>query len=198
MKLHKIREGIAFDNQSLSFVEDLGFIRLMRETEPSYKIPYINYFHGTVFPSVYEDCKEKISSLLSIAQQISLTRDNWTNSVINHSFISVTGHWISRFLSLGVERSGTAFRASGHCLFCDYTTAVLSAKHFPGSHVGEALRVLSEKHFPGSHRGEALSVKHFPRSHRGETLSVFSAKHFPVSHREALSVLSAKQFPFLS
>ncbi|GBM29788.1 hypothetical protein AVEN_238858-1 [Araneus ventricosus] len=49
MKLHKIiGEMIACDNQPFSFVEDLGFIKLLRETEPRYKSPRRNHFQDTV------------------------------------------------------------------------------------------------------------------------------------------------------
>lgn len=126
IKLHKIiGEMIACDNQPFSFVEDMGFIKLMRETEPRYKVPCRNYFQGTVLPSMYEDCKEKISSLLATAEEISLTSDIWTSSVNNHSFISVTGHWISND-------------------FIHYD-AVISAKYFPGSHTGEAISEIIQK-----------------------------------------------------
>ncbi|GBO30695.1 hypothetical protein AVEN_169610-1 [Araneus ventricosus] len=97
----------------------------MTESEPRRKIPCRNYFQGTVLPSMYEDCKEKISSLPATAQEISLTSDIWTSSGNNHSFISVTGHWISKD-------------------FIHYD-AVLSAKHFLGPHIGEAIKGYSRK-----------------------------------------------------
>lgn len=120
VKLHKIiGEMIACDNQPFSFVEDIGFLKLMRETEPRYKVPCRKYFQSIVLPSMYEECKEKILSLLETAEVVSLTSDIWTSSINNHSFISITGHWISTN-------------------FFHYD-AVLSAKHFPGQHTGQAI-----------------------------------------------------------
>ncbi|GBM75995.1 hypothetical protein AVEN_90493-1 [Araneus ventricosus] len=72
---------------------------------------------------MYEDCQERISSRLVTAQEIPLTSDIWTSSVNNHSFINVTGHWISND-------------------FIHYDV-VLSTKHFPGSHTGEAINSLN-------------------------------------------------------
>ncbi|GBN00200.1 hypothetical protein AVEN_99273-1 [Araneus ventricosus] len=92
----------------------------MRETEPRYKIPCRHYFQATVLPSMYEDCKEKISSLLATAQEVSLISDVWTSSVNDHSFME-------HFPGPHTEET-----------INDYDV-VLSAKHFPGPHTGEAI-----------------------------------------------------------
>ena len=45
IKLHNIiGEMIACDNQPYSFVEDIGFLKLMKEAQPRYKVPTRNIF----------------------------------------------------------------------------------------------------------------------------------------------------------
>jgi len=69
MKLPKIiGEMISCDNQPFSFVEDIGFVKLMKETEPRYKVSSRNYFQGTLLPSIYQECKEKISLLETVKE----------------------------------------------------------------------------------------------------------------------------------
>lgn len=121
VELHKaIAEMIACDNQPFSFVEDEGFINLMKKAQPQYKVPSREYFKQNVIPSLYQDCKRKVSSLLLEAEIVSLTSDIWTSTTSNQSFMSFTGHWISNDFV--------------------YHHAALEVKHFPGSHTGEAIR----------------------------------------------------------
>lgn len=120
IKLHNIiGEMIACDNQPYSFVEDIGFLKLMKEAQPRYKVPTRKYFQYSVLPSMYKECKAKISSLLETAEAISLTSDIWTSSINNHSFISLTGHWINNDFN--------AYHAA------------IGTKPFPGSHTAEAV-----------------------------------------------------------
>lgn len=120
IKLHNIiGEMIACDNQPYSFVEDVGFLKLMKEAQPRYKVPTRKYFQYSVLPSMYKECKTKISSLLETAEAVSLTSDIWTSSVNNHSFISLTGHWINNDFN--------AYHAA------------IGTKPFPGSHTAEAV-----------------------------------------------------------
>ena len=59
MKFHKIiGKMIACSNQSCCFVEDTGFIQLMRIEEPRYKVPSRNYLKQTEMPNMYETCKK--------------------------------------------------------------------------------------------------------------------------------------------
>lgn len=120
VELHNaIAEMIACDNQPFAFVEDEGFVNLMKKAQPQYKVPSREYFKQNVIPSLYQDCKREVSSLLSEAEFVSLTSDIWTSTISNQSFISFTAHWITNDFVLH--------------------HAALEAKHFPGSHTGEAI-----------------------------------------------------------
>ena len=80
---------ICMDIQPFSIVEDDGFIRLISNLEPRYKLPDRKYFSSTLIPQFYKDLKTKITE--SIAKtHLSFTSDVWTCSVNNKSFISLT------------------------------------------------------------------------------------------------------------
>ena len=80
-----------------------------------------------MLPKTYQELKARISSQLgeANAMHISFTSDIWTSNHSVESFVSLTGHWIDQEFT----------RAS----------AVLSAKHFPGSHTGENIAHMIRK-----------------------------------------------------
>ena len=96
-----------------------GILKLMKEAQPRYKVPARKYFQYSVLPSMYIECKTKISSFLETVEAVSLTSDIWTSSINNHSFISLTGHWINNDFN--------AYHAA------------IGTKPFPGIHTAEAV-----------------------------------------------------------
>ena len=110
---------IAIDNQPFSIAEEQGFIELLAHIQPKYMLPSRRYFSDVMLPKTYQELKARISSQLDEANatHISFTSDIWTSNHSVESFVSLTGHWIDKDFA--------------RC------SAVLSAKHFPGSHTGE-------------------------------------------------------------
>ncbi|CAH1996642.1 unnamed protein product [Acanthoscelides obtectus] len=89
-------EMIVLDKQPFSVVENKGSKRLFAVLERKYSIPSRPYFSKTVIPEIYEECQSRVAEMLADARFISFTTDMWTSDVNNKSFISLTGHWISR------------------------------------------------------------------------------------------------------
>ena len=110
---------IAIDNQPFSITEDQGFIELLAHIQPKYMLPSHRYFSDVMLPKTYLELKARISSHLEEANiaHISFKSDIWTSNHFMESFVSLTGHWINKDFSR--------------------RNAVLSVKHFPGSHTGE-------------------------------------------------------------
>ena len=95
-----IGEMMALDNQPFLMVEDLGFHRLMRHLAPSYPLPSWFHFSEKVIPDLYERAKKAIADKLEqnlneSNPNISYTTDIWTCKHTNHSYISLSAHWVS-------------------------------------------------------------------------------------------------------
>lgn len=115
VKIHyAIGELIALDNQPYSIVNDTGFNRLLNLLQPQYQLPSRKYIKDVIMPDILQKCKQKIATQINETEAVSITSDIWTESVNNHSFLSFTCHWISRDF--------------------EFKQAVLSIKHFPGTH----------------------------------------------------------------
>ena len=123
----KVMNMIAIDNQPFSIAEDQGFIELLAHIQPKYMLPSRRYFSDVMLPKTYQELKARISSQLGEANatHISFTSDIWTSNHSVESLVSLTGHCIDQEFT----------RAS----------AVLSAKHFPGSHTGENIAHMIRK-----------------------------------------------------
>ncbi|CAH2002486.1 unnamed protein product [Acanthoscelides obtectus] len=74
----------------------VGFKRLFSVLGRKYSIPSRPYFSKTVIPEIYEKCQSRVAEMIADARFISFTTDMWTSDVNNKSFITLTGHWISR------------------------------------------------------------------------------------------------------
>lgn len=83
---------IALDNEPLSIVERTGFIRLLEQALPRYKLPSRTYITQKIVPDIYNRIYEKIKCNISSAVAISVTSDIWTCLHNNASFLSFTAH----------------------------------------------------------------------------------------------------------
>lgn len=87
---------IAVDLQPFSIVEDIGFQRLLKEICPNYNIPSRKYIKESIIYNIYSKVRNNILNELNDVQFISFTVDGWTATTSNVSFLSVTGHWITK------------------------------------------------------------------------------------------------------
>ena len=85
---------MAIDLQPFSVVEDVGFRRLMAELEPRYVLPSRQYFSEVLIPEIYAKVKQRVTELLNSTNHVSLTTDIWTSTNYQHSFLSLTAHFI--------------------------------------------------------------------------------------------------------
>ena len=92
-----IGEMMALDNQPFMVVEDFGFQRLMKHLAPSYPLPNRFHFSDTVILNLYERAKKAIADKLNVDSNpsISFTTNIWTCQHTNHSYISLSAHWVS-------------------------------------------------------------------------------------------------------
>jgi galactitol-specific phosphotransferase system IIB component len=118
-----IGEMMALDNQPFLMVEDLGFQRLMKHLAPCYSLPSRFHFSDTVIPNLFKRAKKAIADKLNVDesnQSISFTTDIWTCQHTNHSYISLSAHWVSDAVP-------------------SMQSFVLHSSLFPGSHTGPAI-----------------------------------------------------------
>ncbi|XP_032307129.1 E3 SUMO-protein ligase ZBED1-like [Drosophila ananassae] len=85
---------IAVDVQPFSCVEDEGFIALLKEMDPRYKLPSRTYLRDVSLPMQYEKCKAKLREILNSVDYLALTTDLWTSRA-NEGYITITCHFIS-------------------------------------------------------------------------------------------------------
>lgn len=111
---------IAVDNQPISIVENIGFVRLLKKMKPKYKSPSRKHITDVIIPDIYNRTKNVIKKDITQAVAVSLSTDMWTNDNNMQSFISLTIHWLT-----------DDFRQK-HC--------VLDMKHFPGQHTADNIR----------------------------------------------------------
>nr|XP_039250111.1 zinc finger BED domain-containing protein 4-like [Styela clava] len=118
----KIGEMIALDFMPYSMVENVGFLRLVKELNARYTIPSRKYFSNTVVPGIYDKVTNKIKELLkSAVGPICATTDEWT-SLQNDSFMSITSNFL-------IWNKGDLHRV----------TPVLSCSELVGSQTAELL-----------------------------------------------------------
>lgn len=79
---------------SYSFVENIGFRRLMSVLAPNYHVPSRKVFSDHRIPKLYQATKEKITEELRNIEFFGLTTDGWTSSN-SHKFIAVTISFIN-------------------------------------------------------------------------------------------------------
>ncbi len=126
----KITEAIATfvckDMRPYSVVENVGFKRLMKVTEPHYVMVSRKHLSETVIPNMYASVKETIKGKLQSAQRVGITSDTWT-SVATVSFMTVTAHHIDNEWNLLSHVLQTTEVETDHCsasLAAMLTTAI--------------------------------------------------------------------------
>ncbi|XP_076296265.1 E3 SUMO-protein ligase ZBED1-like [Lasioglossum baleicum] len=93
LKLHNLAVAmVCKDLQTLSMVEDKGFIEFVRELEPRYQLPNRRTLGRTILPKVYANVKSRILENLKQTEHVSITTDIWTN-LHTQSFLTITGHY---------------------------------------------------------------------------------------------------------
>ena len=83
---HCVGEMMATD--PFSVVEDVG---LMAELEPRYVLPSRRYFSEVLIPEIYAKVKQRVTESTN---HVSLNTDIWTSTNCQHSFLSLTAHFI--------------------------------------------------------------------------------------------------------
>ena len=89
-----IGEMMALDCQPFSIVKDQGFISLLNQLQPHYKIPSRKYFSAMLIPELYAKCKETVEKVLQSQEYVALTSDIWSSCGYD-SVISFTAHFIT-------------------------------------------------------------------------------------------------------
>lgn len=92
---------IFVDLQPLSFINDVGFINLMKETERRYVIPSRKSFRNRIIPGLFHQSVKGLKDKIKRYKErygannsmFSITTDGWTSSA-NHSFIAYSLHII--------------------------------------------------------------------------------------------------------
>ncbi|KAE8616102.1 hypothetical protein XENTR_v10008718 [Xenopus tropicalis] len=91
-----IAEMIALDLQPYSFVNNVGFNRLLEYLQPQYSLPSASYFSRTAIPDMYENVKQIIVSHLKEAESgvIHFTAGIWMSSQ-TREYLTLTAHWVT-------------------------------------------------------------------------------------------------------
>ncbi|XP_030768188.1 zinc finger BED domain-containing protein 4-like [Sitophilus oryzae] len=95
---NSISEMIALDDLPFSFVESLGFERLMRHLCPSYNLRSRQYYTTFICDKLYGKVSQKILELLKSFEKMSFTSDIWSDSCSGVSLLSLTCHGITEEL----------------------------------------------------------------------------------------------------
>ncbi|XP_056429688.1 zinc finger BED domain-containing protein 4 [Hyla sarda] len=91
-----VAEMIALDLQPYSFVDNVGFNRLLEYLQPQYSLPSPTYFSRTAIPDMYENVKHIIVSHLKEAESgvIHFTAGIWMSSQ-TREYLTLTAHWVT-------------------------------------------------------------------------------------------------------
>ncbi|XP_062931754.1 zinc finger BED domain-containing protein 4 [Cynocephalus volans] len=119
-----IAEMIALDLQPYSFVDNVGFNRLLEYLKPQYSLPSSSYFSRTAIPGMYDNVKQVIMSHLKEAESgvIHFTSGIWMSNQ-TREYLTLTAHWVT------FESSVRPHCAGHHCsalldvsqIDCDYS-----------------------------------------------------------------------------
>lgn len=90
-----IGEMIALEDLPFSFVECLGFVRLINHVCPLYNLKSRQYFTSFICEKLYGKVKDKILELIKSFEKLALTTDIWSDSCSGVSLISFTCHGIT-------------------------------------------------------------------------------------------------------
>nr|XP_060512050.1 zinc finger BED domain-containing protein 4 [Panthera onca]XP_060512052.1 zinc finger BED domain-containing protein 4 [Panthera onca]XP_060512053.1 zinc finger BED domain-containing protein 4 [Panthera onca] len=118
-----IAEMIALDLQPYSFVDNVGFNRLLEYLKPQYSLPSPSYFSRTAIPGMYDNVKQIVMSHLKEAESgvVHFTSGIWMSNQ-TREYLTLTAHWVT-FAS-----SSRPYREDRHCsalldvsqVDCDY------------------------------------------------------------------------------
>ncbi|XP_060100767.1 zinc finger BED domain-containing protein 4 [Heteronotia binoei] len=91
-----VAEMIALDLQPYSFVDNIGFNRLLEYLQPQYSLPSPSYFSRTAIPDMYESVKQIIVSHLKEAESgvIHFTSGIWMSNQ-TREYLTLTAHWVT-------------------------------------------------------------------------------------------------------
>lgn len=91
-----IAEMIALDLQPYSFVDNVGFNRLLEYLKPQYSLPSPSYFSRTAIPGMYDNVKQIIMSHLKEAESgvIHFTSGVWMSNQ-TREYLTLTAHWVT-------------------------------------------------------------------------------------------------------
>ena len=106
---------VAASLQSLTVVEDKNFQNMINDIDERIVIPSRKHLSTVLIPNKADDIHQKLSSLLSETQDLSLTVDIWSNRQMR-SFIGITAHFIHDW---------------------KLQTAMLACKRFQGRHTAD-------------------------------------------------------------
>ena len=112
----KIVNMIVRDTRPIRIVECEGFRELIHCLEPGFVMPSRQSIKLIVFRK-HQECKSKLTTLLSSVTSLSLTTDIWTSEA-NDAYITVTVHFIASW---------------------EIRSFVLGTREFPGHHTGAAI-----------------------------------------------------------
>ena len=96
----KIAEMLVMDDLPFTHVEDIGFLRLMKETSPSYPLRKRKYYRDLICENMYDSVKEKVSDAINCLKTsggLSFTTDEWSDNESGVSLLSLTCHGISKY-----------------------------------------------------------------------------------------------------
>uniref|UniRef100_A0A8C6VG22 Zinc finger BED-type containing 4 n=1 Tax=Naja naja TaxID=35670 RepID=A0A8C6VG22_NAJNA len=91
-----VAEMIALDLQPYSFVDNIGFNRLLEYLQPQYSLPSPSYFSHTAIPDMYDSVKEIIVSHLKEAESgvVHFTSGIWMSNQ-TREYLTLTAHWVT-------------------------------------------------------------------------------------------------------
>ncbi|CAM2098460.1 zinc finger BED domain-containing protein 4 [Lepidochelys kempii] len=91
-----VAEMIALDLQPYSFVDNIGFNRLLEYLQPQYSLPSPSYFSRTAIPEMYDNVKQIIISHLKKAESgvIHFTSGIWMSNQ-TREYLTLTAHWVT-------------------------------------------------------------------------------------------------------
>ncbi|KAM6216517.1 zinc finger BED domain-containing protein 4 [Rhynchocyon petersi] len=91
-----IAEMIALDLQPYSFVDNVGFNRLLEYLKPQYSVPTASYFSRTAIPGMYNNVKQIILAHLKEAESgvVHFTSGIWMSNQ-TREYLTLTAHWVT-------------------------------------------------------------------------------------------------------
>ncbi|XP_006888087.1 PREDICTED: zinc finger BED domain-containing protein 4 [Elephantulus edwardii] len=91
-----IAEMIALDLQPYSFVDNVGFNRLLEYLKPQYSVPTASYFSRTAIPGMYDNVKQLILAHLKEAESgvVHFTSGIWMSNQ-TREYLTLTAHWVT-------------------------------------------------------------------------------------------------------